>query len=113
MPTPSASGPDETPPLSERERAILAEIEQDLTVDAPALARAMSRPMTTTIPVPHGVVQIGVLVAALLLVLAVTGLIPAVVWALIAVFAAMVLVPWLMLRTFERFDSGQDSDRDS
>jgi Flp pilus assembly protein TadB len=116
MPTPPASGPDRPPALSARERAILAGIEADLDSDAPDLARAMSQampqpmPVTSTAAVPRGLVHAAMLVAALFVVLAVTGLVPPVVWALLAALAAMVLVPWVMLRAFERFDPGPERD---
>jgi hypothetical protein len=106
---PPASGPDEPRALSERERAILAGIEQDLDASSPALARAMARPLTGTVPLPRGVARAGLLVAALFLVLAVTGLVPPVVWALLAALAAMVVVPWVMLRAFERLDPDRDT----
>jgi hypothetical protein len=112
MPTPSASGPDRPPALSARERAILAGIEADLDSDAPDLARAMSQsmPATSTASVPRGLVHAALLVAALFVVMAVTGLVPPVVWALLAALAAMVLVPWGMLSAFERFDRGSGHD---
>ena len=112
---PPASGPDEPRALSARERAILADIEQDLDSSSPALARAMAQPLTSTVPMPRGLVHAGLLVGALFLVLAVTGLVPPVVWALLAALAAMVVVPWAMLRAFERLDPerrrGPDTDR--
>ena len=104
MPPPPASGPDEPGALSARERAILAGIEHDLDATSPALARQMARPMTSTAPVPASVVHGSLLVLALFLVLAVSGLVPGVVWAALAVLGAMVLVPWGMLRAFERFE---------
>lgn len=115
MPTPPASGPDRPPALSARERAILAGIEADLDSDAPDLARAMSQamPVTSTATVPRGLVQATLLVGALFVVLAVTGLVPPVVWALLAALSAMVLVPWVMLRAFERFDPGPERNPDS
>ncbi len=115
MPTPPASGPDRPPALSARERAILAGIEADLDSDAPDLARAMSQAMhvTSTATVPRGLVQAALIVAALFVGLAVTGLVPPVVWALLAALSAMVLVPWVMLRAFERFDPGPERNPDS
>jgi hypothetical protein len=115
MPTPPASGPDRPPALSARERAILAGIEADLDSDAPDLARAMSQaiPVTSTATVPRGLHQAALLVGALFVVLAVTGLVPPVVWALLAALSAMVIVPWVMLRAFERFDPGPERDPDS
>lgn len=104
----SPSEPDRPRGLSERERAILAGIEQDLDSASPDLARAMARPMTTTVTLPRGVVRGTLLVAALFLVLAVAGLVPVVVWALLGALASMVLVPWLMLRAFDRFDRDRD-----
>jgi Protein of unknown function (DUF3040) len=104
MPPPSAPGPGESRGLSARERAILADIEHDLDASAPALAREMARPMTRTAPVPAGVVEAGFLIVSLFLVLAVAGLVPGVVWALLVVIGAMVVVPWAMLRAFEKFE---------
>lgn len=100
MPPPSAPDPNERA-LSERERAILADIEHDLDASAPALARAMASPMTRTAPLPAGLVEGGFLAVSLFLVLAAAGLVPGVVWALLGVVAAMVGVPWVMLRAFE------------
>lgn len=104
MPQPSAPGPDESRALSAREQAILAGIERDLVASSPALAREMAHLTTPTPPVPAGVVEAGFMVLSLFLVLAVAGLVPGVVWALLAVIGAMVVVPWMMLRTFERFE---------
>ncbi len=107
MPQPSAPGPDESRALSARERQILADIEHDLDSSSPALAREMARLTTTctrTPPVPAGVVDAAFLIVSLFLVLAVAGLVPGVVWALLAVIGAMVIVPWVMLRAFEKFE---------
>jgi hypothetical protein len=106
---PPAPGPDEPPALSARERAILADIERELDSSSPALARAMTEPLTGTVPVPRSLVHAGLLVAGLFLVLAVTGLVPAVVWALLGAFAAMVVVPWVMLSAFEWLDPERDT----
>jgi hypothetical protein len=102
------SGPDRPRALSERERAILAGIEQDLDADSPELARAMAQAVTTTAAVPPGLVRGGLLVAALFAVLAVAGLVPAAVWALLGAVASMVLVPWVMLGVFDRLDRRRD-----
>lgn len=110
MPPPPASGPDEPPPLSGREREILAGIENDLDSSAPRLAREMARPMTAAPPVPAGVVEAGFLILSLFLVLAVAGLVPGVVWALLAVIASMIVVPWVMLRAFEKLERPSDDD---
>jgi Protein of unknown function (DUF3040) len=104
MPQPSAPGPDESRALSAREQAILAGIERDLVASSPALAREMARLMTPTPPMPAGIVEAGFVVLSLFLVLAVAGLVPGAVWALLAVIGAMVVVPWMMLRAFERFE---------
>jgi hypothetical protein len=104
MPQPSAPGPDESRALSAREQAILAGIERDLVASSPALAREMTRLITHTPPVPAGVVEAGFVVISLFLVLAVSGLVPGTVWAVLAVIGTMVVVPWMMLRTFERFE---------
>jgi DUF3040 family protein len=108
MPPPPPSGPEEPRSLSERERAILAGIERDLDSSAPALARAMARPTTSTAALPVGLLRGGFLLIGLFLVLAVSGPIPAALWALIAILCAMVLVPWGILRLFEYF--GRDED---
>jgi hypothetical protein len=108
MPTPSAPGPDEPDALSARERAILDGIEHDLDASSPALARQMARPATQAPPIPAGVVEAAFLITSLFVVLAVAGLVPGVVWALLAVLAAMVVVPWVMLRAFERFEREPD-----
>ena len=108
MPPPPASGPDRPAALSAHERAVLADIEHDLDASSPALARQMARPMTSTTTLPFGLVHSGLLVLALFLVLAVAGLVPGVVWAAVAVLAAMVLVPWVMLRAFEMFEREDD-----
>jgi Protein of unknown function (DUF3040) len=102
--SPQVSGPDEPPRLSAREREILAGIERDLDTSAPGLAREMSRPMITAPPVPAGAVEAGFLILSLFAVLAVAGLVPGIVWALLAVVASMIVVPWAMLRAFERLD---------
>jgi Flp pilus assembly protein TadB len=105
MPQPSTPGPDDSRALSARERQILADIEHDLDASSPALAREMARLTTTrTPPVPAGVVDAAFLIVSLFLVLAVAGLVPGVVWALLAVIGAMVIVPWVMLRAFEKFE---------
>ena len=108
MPAPPPSGPDEPRALSERERAILAGIEHDLDSSSPALARAMSRPRTSTAAVPVGLLHGGFLLIGLFLVLAVSGQVPATLWALIAVLGAMVLIPWGLLRLFEHFDRDEE-----
>jgi hypothetical protein len=43
-------------------------------------------------------------------VLAVAGLVPGVVWALLAVVGSMIVVPWAMLWAFERFEGPSDED---
>jgi hypothetical protein len=108
MRQPSAPGPDESRALSAREQAILAGIERDLVASSPALAREMARLMPHTPPVPAGVVEARFLVLSLFLVLAMSGLVPGVVWTLLAVIGAMMVVPWMMLRTFERFEREPD-----
>lgn len=108
MAPPPASGPDEPRALSPGERAILADIELDLDASSPALARQMARPMTSTAAVPRSLVRGGVLVLTLFLVLAVSGLVPGVVWAALAVLSAMVLVPFVMLRAFEKLERDGD-----
>jgi hypothetical protein len=110
MPPPPASGPDEPPALSGREREILAGIEHDLDASAPRLAREMARPMTAAPPVPAGVVEAGFLVLSLFVVLAVAGLVPEIVWALLAVIGSMIVVPWAMLRAFEKLERPSDDD---
>lgn len=106
---PPASDPDEPPPpLSSREREILERIEHDLDASAPGLAREMARPTTAAPPVPAGVVETGFLILSLFVVLAAAGLVPGVVWALLAVIGSMIIVPWVMLRAFERFERPSD-----
>jgi hypothetical protein len=100
----SGPDPDEPRALSAREREILAGIEHDLEASSPALAQEMARPVTQSPPVPAGVVEAAFLIVSLFLVLAVAGLVPGVVWALLAVIGAMVVVPWVMLRAFEKFE---------
>lgn len=106
---PPASGPDEPPALSPREREILAGIEHDLDASAPGLAREMARPTTAAPPVPAGAVEAGFLILSLFVVLAVAGLVPGVVWALLAVIGSMIVVPWVMLRAFERCEGDPDT----
>jgi DUF3040 family protein len=101
---PPASNPDEPPDLSAREREILAGIEHDLDASAPRLALEMARPMTTAPPVPAGLVEAGFLILSLFLVLAVAGLVPGVVWALLAVIGSMIVVPCGLLWAFDRFE---------
>lgn len=108
MSPPPPSGPEQPRALSARERAILADIERDLDQSSPALARAMSRPMTGSLAAPLGLLHGGFALLGLFLVLAVSGTIPAALWALIAVLASMVLVPWGLLRLFEHFDRDPD-----
>jgi hypothetical protein len=108
MPPPPAPGPDEPRALSAREREILAGIEHDLDSSTPGLAREMARPMTAVPPVPAGVVEAGFLILSLFVVLAVAGLVPGVVWALLAVIGSMIVVPWVMLRAFEKFERDPD-----
>ncbi len=113
MPQPSAPGPDESRALSARERKILADIEHDLDASSPTLARQMASLTTTrTPPVPAGVVDAAFLIVSLFLVLAVAGLVPGVVWALLAVIGSMIVVPWVMLRAFERFERGPGTESD-
>ena len=111
MPPPD-SGPDEPRALSPREREILAGIEHDLDTSAPGLAREMAQPVTAAPPVPAGAVEAGFLILSLFVVLAVAGLVPGVVWALLAVIGSMIVVPWVMLRAFEKFERGPDTDSD-
>jgi DUF3040 family protein len=110
MPPPPASNPDEPPALSGREREILAAIEHDLDASAPRLAREMARPMTTAPPVPAGAVEAGFLIISLFLVLGVAGLVPAVVWALLAVIGTMIVVPWAMLWALEKHERPPKDD---
>lgn len=115
MPSPSASGPDEPPGLSSREREILAGIENHLDASAPGLAREMAHPLTAAPPVPAGVVEAGFAILSLFAVLAVAGLVPGVVWAALAIMASMIVVPWVMLWGFgrlERESPGDDTQRD-
>jgi hypothetical protein len=107
MPPPSAPDPQEPRALSAHERAILDRIEHDLDADAPDLAREMARPITATAPLPRGLVEGGFLVVSLFLVLAAAGLVPGVVWALLGVVGAMVVVPWVMLRAFEKLERAE------
>jgi hypothetical protein len=110
MPPPPASGPDEPPALSRREREILAGIEHDLDASAPGLAREMALPMTAAPPVLAGVVEAGFLILSLFVVLAVAGLVPGVVWALLAVIGSMIVVPWVMLWAFEKLERDPQGD---
>jgi hypothetical protein len=110
MPPPPASGPDEPPALSRREREILAGIEHDLDASAPGLAREMARPTTAAPPVLAGVVEAGFLILSLFVVLAVAGLVPGVVWALLAVIGSMIVVPWVMLWAFEKLERDPQGD---
>jgi hypothetical protein len=115
MPPPPASGPDEPPGLSSREREILAGIENHLDASAPGLAREMARPLTAAPPVPPGVVEAGFGILSLFAVLAVAGLVPGVVWAALAIMTSMIVVPWVMLWGFgklEREPPGDDTQRD-
>ena len=112
---PPASGPDEPPALSAREREILAGIERDLDASAPRLAREMARPITAgpitaARPVPAGAVEAGFLVLSVFLVLAAAGLVPGVVWALLAVVGSMIIAPWLVLRTVEKLERRPNDD---
>lgn len=108
MPPPPAPGPDEQPALSAREREILASIEHDLDARAPKLAREMARPMTAAPPLPAGLVKAGFGFLSLFVVLAVAGLVPGVVWALLALVGSMIVVPWAMLWAFESFEGPSD-----
>jgi hypothetical protein len=110
MPPPPAQGPDEPPALSARERAILAGIEHDLEASAPRLAQEMARPLIAAPRVRTDVVEAGFLILSLFVVLAVAGLVPAVVWALVAVIGSMIVVPWVMLRAFEKLEPKPDRD---
>ena len=112
MSPPSAPGPGEPRALSARERAILAAIEHDLDASAPALARKMTRLKTRRGPATSRLAERGLLAAALLVVLTAAGLVPAAVWPVLAVLGSLVLVPWAMLRAFERFerDGGAGGD---
>ena len=117
MPPPSAPDPREPRALSARERAILDRIEHDLDASAPELAREMARPLQPssgprTAP-PRGLVEGGFLVVSVFLVLAAAGLVPGVVWALLGVVGAMVVVPWLMLRAFEKLERSERHRSDS
>lgn len=110
MPTPPASSPDEQPALSAREREILAGIEHDLDRSAPGLAREMAGPLTAAPPVPAGVVEAGFGILSLFVVLAAAGLVPAVVWALLAVIGSMIVVPWVMLRAFDKLERPSEDE---
>jgi hypothetical protein len=111
-PPPPASGPDEPHALSPREQEILAGIEHELDTSAPGLAREMAHPTTAAPPVPAGAVEAGFLILSLFVVLAVAGLVPGVVWALLAVIGSLIVVPWVMLRAFEKFERGPDTESD-
>src|SRR5256885_16790094 len=97
MPAASTPDPDEPRPLAGRERRILDGIEHDLDTSAPRLAREMAGLTTAAPPLPAGIVEAGFLALSLFLVLAVAGLVPGIVWALLAVIGSMILVPWFML----------------
>jgi hypothetical protein len=97
------SGPDEPSSLSPREWEILAGIEHDLSTADPALARKLSRRISTTwkaSPVPFskgGALVVGSLVLTVTAVLA-----PATPLLLLVLLTVFVVLPWLLLRTIER-----------
>jgi hypothetical protein len=110
MSSPMVPGPGESSGLSPWEREILAGIERDLEAESPRLAREMAQ-LTAAAPVPPGVVETGFLVVSFVLVLAVAGLVPAVVWAFLAVISCVVVVPWVLLRVLEKLDPPSSDDR--
>jgi hypothetical protein len=106
MPVPPASGPNEPRALSAREQAILASIEEDLSTTDPALAKALAQRMASGLFdfAPTALRQGAVLTLALLVLLGAAGLIPGWGWSILAVLAALLVVPWVLLQAFERFD---------
>lgn len=94
------SGPDEPGSLSPREREILAGIENDLSAADPALARRLSRRLSTASSVPFG--KEGALVVGFLILVVVVGLVPPGLLVLLALLTTVLVVSWMLLRTAER-----------
>jgi hypothetical protein len=104
MATSPIPGPDDSSPLSARERQVLEGIEVDLAASDPHLAREMARraghgpvgwwPMSARCTV--------LLVLAQLVLVVASVLVPASWWAVLVLVTTLVVVPWFLLCALEK-----------
>ena len=101
----NASGPDEPPELSAREKKILQGIEDDILTADPTLARQMTRAAG---PLPrsawratarHG----ALLLAALIILITAAAVLPPTWWGVLGLLTALLLVPWILFFPTNRF----------
>jgi hypothetical protein len=102
----SASSPDDHTPLSPWERQVLAEIEDDLLVSDPRLARAIGRrdPLPAPRWWPISVRSAVLLLVAQVVLIVAAAVTPASRWPLLGLITAVVVVPWILLCASEQAD---------
>ena len=95
----NTSGPDDSGGLSAREQKVLAEIEYDLFVDDPTLARHLECAdwPRTGIRRRAAVVHVARLVAALIILIVTASALPADWWSALCLLTTLLLVPWILL----------------
>jgi Flp pilus assembly protein TadB len=105
MATDPTPGPGEPSGLSPRERAILADIEGDLSASDPDLAKSLSScpTMARWRSVPRALRWTAMALLGLLTFLIAVVVVPASGWAVLMLIALFVL-PWTLLRRFENND---------
>ncbi len=102
------SGPDVPPPLTERERRILAAIGEGLAAESPKLGRQLSTPVSR--PRRRGSADHVVFVVVVLVILAMV--LPST-WFVVAVVMVMIVAPPLLAaRSLPEGDGGVDAGTD-
>ncbi len=97
MPASYASGPDDTPPLSPREKRILAKIEDDLRNSDPEFTMRMTA-TATRLGRPSAADGYGNAAASILLFLVLSAVLPPSGRAVLWLVLTLVVLPWLLLR---------------
>ena len=94
----NTSGPDDSGGLSAREQKVLAEIEYDLFVDDPTLARHLEcADWPRGIRRRAAVVRVALLVAALIILIVTASALPGDWWSALCLLTTLLLVPWILL----------------
>lgn len=97
MPASYASGPDDTPPLSPREKRILAEIEDDLRNSDPEFTMRVAA-TATRLGRPRAADGYGTAAASILLLLVLSAVLPPSGRAVLWLVLTLGVLPWLLLR---------------
>ena len=104
------SGPDVPPPLTERERRILAEIGEGLAAESPKLGKQLSAPVSKPLRRRCGAADHAVYAVVVLVVLAMV--LPSA-WFVVAVVMVMIVAPPLLAaRSLPKGDGGVDAGTD-